>query len=257
MLNELHDGHVNLSSWFDVSYYRQWWSDYPENFSDRLIEQYYFNYNYSQLGAATYGILPDNVGYVRISTFSTAVGDSNISWMLSYMATCNGLIIDVRNNSGGDMSNAETWARHFITAPVTAAYMIHKTGPGHSDFSDPYPITFEPLSSSGQMVWRKPVVVLANRSTFSAANYFVAVMRALPNVTLAGATTGGGSGMPITMEIPCGWSVRLSSVSVLDSDYHVTESGIEPDEGCAIDLDEQEALNGRDTMIEFAVSLLK
>jgi hypothetical protein len=257
MLNELEDGHVNLSTWFDVSYYRNWWSDYPENFSERVLEDYYFNYNYSQLGAATYGILPDNVGYIRISTFGTATGDSNISWILAYLATCNGLIVDVRNNGGGDMSNAETWARHFITEPITAAYMIHKTGPGHNDFSEPYAITFEPPSTSGQAIWRKPVVVLANRSTYSAANYFVAVMHALPNVTVAGATTGGGSGMPITMEIPCGWSVRMSSVSVLDSEHRVTERGIEPDEGCAVDLDETAALEGRDTMVDFAVGLLK
>ena len=31
MLGELRDGHVNLSASFNVSYYRRWWSDYPQN----------------------------------------------------------------------------------------------------------------------------------------------------------------------------------------------------------------------------------
>ena len=33
MLAELRDGHVNLSAPFNTSYYRAWWSDYPQNFN--------------------------------------------------------------------------------------------------------------------------------------------------------------------------------------------------------------------------------
>ncbi|WP_438589109.1 S41 family peptidase [Duncaniella dubosii] len=58
----------------------------------------------------------------------------------------------------------------------------------------------------------KTVIVLANRSTFSAANNFVSVMKLLPGVRVVGATTGGGSGMPYSSELPCGWSVRFSPV---------------------------------------------
>lgn len=35
MLAELRDGHTNLSSTFATSYYRKWWSDYPQNYSAR------------------------------------------------------------------------------------------------------------------------------------------------------------------------------------------------------------------------------
>ena len=31
MLNELRDGHTNLIAPFNVSYYHQWWSNYPQN----------------------------------------------------------------------------------------------------------------------------------------------------------------------------------------------------------------------------------
>ena len=41
MLEELQDGHVNLTSSFDVSYYTKWWSDYPQNYDERLIEEHY------------------------------------------------------------------------------------------------------------------------------------------------------------------------------------------------------------------------
>ena len=45
MLDELKDGHTNLSSSFNTSYYRKWWSDYPDNYNERLVEQYYLNIN--------------------------------------------------------------------------------------------------------------------------------------------------------------------------------------------------------------------
>lgn len=256
MLGELKDGHTNLSSGFETSYYRQWWSDYPQNFDLRLIQEHYFNFNYKQLGNVIYGMLPENVGYVYIPSFSTGLSASNIDWILSDLIMANGLIIDLRDNGGGNLSDAEAWARHFIMEPITAGYMRHKTGPGHDELSDPYPIEIKPLGS-GNLVWMKPVVILTNRSTFSAANYLVMVMRSLPQVTHAGATTGGGSGMPLTLELPGGWAVRMSAVSILDAQGQVTESGIRPDEGCETDMDPVAASAGIDTMLEFAISLIR
>lgn len=253
MLAELRDGHVNLSAGFETAYYRDWWSNYPENYSARLIEQNYFDFTYKQVGEVTYGMLHDNVGYVGISSFSSGLGSGNIDWILADLAFCNGLIIDLRNNGGGNVSNAETWVRHFLTEPITAAYMVHKTGPGHEDFDKPFPVEYQPSDGS---IWTKPVVVLTNRSTFSAANYFTAVMRALPQVTHAGATTGGGSGMPMSYDLPGGWRVRMSAVRVLDSAFTSTEAGITPDDGCEVDLDPAATLAGRDSMLEFAINLI-
>ncbi|MDE6680955.1 MAG: peptidase S41, partial [Muribaculaceae bacterium] len=44
MLDELEDGHVNLSSTFNTSYYRKWWSDYPQDFNLRTLQQYYLDF---------------------------------------------------------------------------------------------------------------------------------------------------------------------------------------------------------------------
>ncbi len=257
MVNELHDGHTNLSSGFETSYYRKWWSDYPQNYIERLIEEKYFNFKYKQLGSVIYGILPEgNVGYIHIPSFSTGLGDGNIDWILSELAACNGLVIDIRNNGGGNMSNAEGWARHFITRRITAGFMIHKTGLGHDDFSEPFEFFYDPVSAP-HLVWTKPVVLLTNRSTFSAANFFTAVMRTLPQVIHAGATTGGGSGMPASYELPGGWSIRMSAVSVLDAKGQITEPGIAPKVRYQVDMNMDEAFKGRDSMLDFAVSLIK
>ncbi len=255
MLSELRDGHTNLSSSFETSYYRNWWSDYPQNYNARLIEQNYLGFEYKQLGNVTYGKLRQNVGYVGIPSFSSGLDNRNIDWILTQLNACNGLIIDLRNNGGGSMDYAENWVRHFILEEKTVGYMVHKTGPGHEAFDAPYPIKFKPLTADNY-VWIKPVVLLTNRSTFSAANYVVMCMKSLPNVIHAGATTGGGAGMPMNLALPNGWNVRMSSVRVYDAGMKLTEAGISPDEGCAADLDPQLALDGIDTMLELAIRLI-
>lgn len=256
MINELCDGHTNLSSGFETSYYRNWWSDFPQNYDKRLIQQYYFNFNYKQLGAVTYGILRENVGYIHIASFSNGLSNGNIDNILNDLIRTNGLVIDLRDNGGGDMSSAENWARHFLLKRTLIGYMSHKTGPGHNDFDKPYPIYFDPLGATGT-TWVKPVILLTNRSTFSAANYLVMAMKDLPQVTHAGATTGGGAGIPYSQELPGGWTIRMSAVRVTDAQGISTEGGIAPEQQNQVNLDPTVALNGHDTMLDFAISLIK
>ena len=255
MLNELRDGHTNLSSSFNVSYYRKWWSDYPENYNARLVEEHYLNFNYLSAGGMDYAILPQNVGYMRYSSFNSMVGESNLDQILLHLNVCDGLIMDVRDNGGGSMTNVETIVRRFITERTLAGYISHKTGPGHDDFSEPYAYYYDP-AEAGRIMWGKPVVVLASRGTFSAANNFVSIMQYRPNTVIAGSTTGGGSGMPFNSELPNGWGIRFSACSVLDAKGNTTEQGIEPTPGCAVDLDPVQALDGHDTILDFAISYL-
>ena len=190
---------------------------------------------------------------MHYSSFSAAIGEGNLDSILAYCAAADGLIIDVRDNGGGSMTNVETLVARFIPQRTLAGSICHKTGPGHNDFSEPYAYYYDPAPSY-RVMWGKPVVVLCNRSTFSAANNFVSVMKSLPNVRIVGATTGGGSGMPFSSELTNGWGVRFSASPVRDPEGHLTEFGVEPSEGCAVDLDPVEALAGRDTMLDFAVA---
>lgn len=252
MLDELRDGHVNLSSSFKTSYYRKWWSDYPQNYDARVVEQYYLKFDYSTVGGIDYAVLIDNVGYIRYSSFSYSIGEGALDAILAQFAPCRGLIIDIRDNGGGDMTNVETLVARFIDERILAGYMLHKTGAGHDDFSEPYAYYYDP-AETGRLRWSKPVVILTNRSTFSAANNFVSVMQYLPNVKIVGDRTGGGSGMPFSSEIPCGWCIRMSACPVLDAKGLPTEDGIAPTPGCEVDLDPELALQGIDTMLDFAV----
>lgn len=254
MLNELRDGHVNLASSFNVSYYREWWSRYPQDFNMRTLEQYYLKMDWMTTCGMRYKILPSGIGYIYYPSFTYQLGDGNIANVLKYFDKCKALIIDVRDNGGGDLTNVHKLVGHFIEKKMTGTYTSYKTGPGHSDFSAPYPVEYKPVERFRK--WTKPVAVLTNRSTFSAANDFVAVMKRLPQVTVIGARTGGGGGMPFTYDMPIGWTVRMSVAPTYDADMQPIESGITPTDGCAITAPDAQLAQGKDAILDFAQTYL-
>ncbi len=231
MLEQLQDGHVNLVSSFNTSRYWKWFEDYPQNFDSRLVDEYYLNFQYYTAGGIKYIVfaLSDGtyVGYMQYSSFSTTVGESNLDYILYAMSNCDALIIDVRDNTGGSLSNVERIASRFIDEELLSGYIQHKTGTGHNDFSELYPTYISPSSSTIKFL-DKPVLLLTNRSCYSATNNFVSVMRALPNVRQVGDQTGGGSGLPFSGEIPNGWYIRFSASPIYDSNKEHTEFGIYP-----------------------------
>ena len=248
MLAELRDGHVNLYSAFNTARYWDWYLDYPRNFDEAIVENY-LGRDYRIGGGAKYTILEDNIGYVYYGDFSAAIGDGNLDEMLSYLAICNGLIVDVRQNGGGNLTTAQKLASRFTDERVLTGYIMHKTGPGHSDFSDPEPVYTDP---SDGVRWQKNVVVLTNRHSYSATNDFVNSMRCFPRVTLMGDKTGGGSGLPFSSELPNGWGVRFSASPHLSAEMEQIEFGIDPD--IKVDMDETD--REQDAIIEAARRLL-
>lgn len=250
MLSELKDGHVNLYCSADVGRNWSWHEDYPENLDTELRQQY-LGTDYKIASGLQYRILDDNIGYMVYESFSSAIGDGNISDALFYLRSCNGLILDVRGNTGGSLEYAERLSSHFTNERRLVGYIAHKSGPGHNQFSTPQAEYINP--SSGYR-WQKPCIVLTNRSCYSATNTFVRNMKQCPLVTILGDQTGGGSGMPFTSELPNGWTVRFSACPMYDAQMKQIEFGIQPHVLCA--LDSTEMARGYDTLIETARQLL-
>ena len=250
MLGELRDGHVNLTSPMDYGRYWTWQEAYPKNYSDTL-ERHYMSTDYKIASGLQYRVLDDNIGYVRYSSFANPIGEANLDECLTYLMLCRGLIIDIRNNGGGDLTNAELLAGRFVQEKTLVGYMQHKTGTGHNDFSS---MEAQYLQPSSRIRWHKPVCVLTNRSVFSAANAFAVMMHALPNVMLVGDHTGGGSGLPMSSSLPNGWSVRFSACPMYDRNKQHTEFGIAPD--IAVALTDKSVAQNKDDIIEAAREVL-
>ena len=250
MLAELRDGHVNLSTAFDYGRYWSWFEDYPTNFSDTL-QRRYLGTDYRIASGLSYTILDDNIGYVYYGSFMSGIGEGNLDEVMNYLALCNGMILDIRNNGGGNLTNAEKLAARFCNEKTLVGYEQHKTGKGHNDFSEMKEQYLEPSSN---IRWQKDVVILTNHHVFSAANEFVKYMKCLPKTKIVGDKTGGGAGLPFSNTLPNGWIVRFSACPMYDRNRQSTEFGIAPDH--YVTLTDDDFARGKDTLIEFARKLL-
>lgn len=254
MLAELKDGHVNLYSAFDRSRYWNWFTDYPANFDLALIQSdRYLGSSYRTINGLRYQrIAGGDVGYLYYASFGEDFSDQNMRYVFEYFADCKGMIIDVRDNGGGSADLSGKLASYFFQRDTVNLYMKHKTGPRHDDFSDPVPMTTKAHST---VQWQLPVVVLANRMSYSATNMFVSRIKDAPKVTVMGDRSGGGGGLPMTSEIPNGWMVRFSSSPMFDANMNHIEFGVEPD--IAVALDSVDQSNGYDTIIEKAIEHIR
>ncbi len=82
-------------------------------------------------------------------------------------------------------------------------------------------------------------------------------MKTLPNVLIVGARTGGGGGLPFSSELPNGWGIRFSACPISDINDESIEFGIDPSPGCEVHCSEQELAEGKDSILDFALELLK
>lgn len=255
MLDELKDGHVNLSSRFNTSYYRAWWSDYPQDFNLRTMQEYYLKFDYGTVSGMLYKYFPEEkAGYIYYPSFSSGISELSLDYVLAQLYDSESLIIDIRDNGGGLLTNIDVLIGRLIEGEIPGGAICHKTGPGHRDFSKPYPITYKSAPDYRIHFLGKPIYILTNRSCYSAANAFTAVAKSLPNVTVIGARTGGGGGLPFSSELPNGWSVRFSASPLYGPDGAVTEFGIDPTPGFECHSPEEELARGRDAILDLALS---
>ena len=250
MLGELRDGHVNLYSPANVGRNWSWHEDFAPNFRAD-IQDAYLGIDYKIASGIKYRMLDDNIAYMVCPSFANGIGNGNLDEIMHNLRSANGLILDLRDNGGGDVTNAETLASRFTDERRLVGYMSHKTGRGHNDFSKPEAQYLDP---SKGVRWMKRAVVLTNRSCYSATNLFIRNVKGLPRVTIVGDKTGGGSDMPFSSELPNGWGVRFSACPMTDANKNQIEFGIEPD--IYVALDEADASRGIDTLIEYARRLL-
>lgn len=224
MLYVLRDGHVNLVSPFNISRNWQWYLDYPQNFNPVILERNYLAADFEISGPFINKKI-GNVGYIRYSSFTNDFTDEQMYYLVDKFKDCKGIIIDIRNNGGGRIDLISRLTSFFVQEEQLTGYVRYKIGPEHNDFTPYYAQMIEPADQ----VFKQPVIVLTNRSVYSAANAFASQMASLPQVILLGDRTGGGGGAPYSGELMNGWSFRFSTTQMVDEKKNQIEEGVLPD----------------------------
>ena len=227
MMNELRDDHTNLISPFNVQIYNVALKHKP-NFNWRTVQEHYLKEPYYTAGFTHDFLENKQIGYIRYSSFMFGATDNSLDFIINRYSGTRGLILDLRENGGGDLNNIIRILSRFVSSKTLVAYNRTRNGRGRNDFGSYEPFYITPSSSTFKYL--KPVMVLVDRGSYSATTFFALATKALPLMVLVGDTTGGGGGLPNGGELPNGWIYRFSISQVSDLDKNIyAENGVPAD----------------------------
>jgi len=245
MLTELKDDHTNLISSLNISFFGTNRLG-EDNFDWRIVEENYLPRNYYISGPFRHDFLNGTnheIAYVRFASFTGGVNASNLNFIINRYRNTKGLILDLRENGGGAVSDVYDLLSPFVEAKTLLFYSILKNGKEHNNFTAPRAAYLEPRN----LTYTKPVMLLVDRGTYSAGSFTALATKAIPNITLMGDTTGGGLGLPNGGQLPNGWTYRFSVTQTLDLNMdNTSEQGVPPDIKVALDrtvLDKDEVID--------------
>lgn len=246
MLNELKDDHSNLISPFNISRYDLALQK-KQNYYQRTVEQFYIP-DARLTGPFFHDFLPGGeVAYIRYSSFLSTVSNDVLDHILVRYSDTKGIILDLRENQGGAISNIPLLLERFSGERTLVGYFITRNGPEHDDFGPMEPFY---IGVHNGITYTKPLIVLIDRGSFSATTSFALATKAFPHITLIGDTTGGGGGLPNGGQLPNGWTYRFSVSQLLDlNGNNYAEAGVPPDITASFDWNDLT----RDEIIEKAL----
>ena len=203
-----------------------------------------------------YGWLDHDIAYIHISEMrkDKRKTEKAVNEILKYFNNAKAYIIDIRDNIGGyAVPIKESLCRKFVDRERVWAISYKRSGPKHTDFSEPEHWSNKP---DGRIdLSQKPVVLLTNKNTQSAAELFTLMMGVLPNVTVVGDKTMGIFSDTEVDKLPNGWEFRLSYRKTTNHEGIWLEGkGITPD--VLVKNTEMDIKGGKDKVLEKAIELI-
>ena len=198
-----------------------------------------------------YRKLPDGSGYIRIDSFHQWSTSKQVREAMEALSDCRALIVDVRDNPGGFIHEAVATASFFIEEGTVATTISRIPGMGYvttevhlaSDQlilnTSVFSISRAPVplfSRSPYLLNRRPVVVLVNGGTASAAEMFTAALAENGVATVVGGKTFGKGIGQIYVPVGNGHRLRVTHLKSftpkgnwLGDAGQTTSNGVVPD----------------------------
>ena len=150
--------------------------------------------------------LKEKVGYLKIRNFMDQNFKQKFDGLYSEILRTKALIIDIRDNGGGNSGNADYVLRHLTQDTIqTNSWRTPMYMPAFASWG--YPLQWYTASSNqltpfhDREVYDKPVIILANAGTFSAAEDFCSVFKGMKRGLVFGTPTGGSTGNGVRIEL--------------------------------------------------------
>ena len=197
----------------------QWWERMTVSMSRRLVpgtETQALN------GAMTWGMLPGNIGYIRLSRMEGYADEQNtaadleavraqMDRVIAALADTKAIVFDIAVNTGGyDVVGAEVAGR--FADKRRLAFTVQQHRPQGRKNQEWF------VEPKGARQYLKPVYLLTTDFTVSAGDTFTLMMRELPHVTHIGQPTSGAMSNKLDKALPGGkFVVTLSNESYFDA----------------------------------------
>lgn len=194
----------------------------------------------------------DNIAIITIDAFTPSLAKTFAGLMQQKIKGVNGIVLDLRNNAGGDAQAMADIASSFLGPGVDLGEFTDRSGSQITIVTrSRSPITPKPIVQT-----RVPLVVLASERTASAAEIFIAALKQTRRANIVGSETCG-----------CVLAIRnrhtlpdggLLDVSELDyqtpSGERLEKNGVDPDQ--TITIERADLYANHDRALDFAVSQL-
>ncbi|MCA9804494.1 MAG: caspase family protein [Cyanobacteria bacterium HKST-UBA02] len=147
---------------------------------------------------ANQSVLPGNIGYIRLDSLIVKNAPAEVRQALERLKSADGIILDLRNNPGGLLSNSQEIAELFIDEGALLYSTVSRKA-------------VEATKSKSPALSHQPLVVLVNKGTASGAEILASALRDNGRAKLIGEKTFGkgivqaifnladGSGMNVTV----------------------------------------------------------
>ena len=230
-----------------------------KNVMDNYLDPGFYNDNFGEDNDVeiqfVYGTISDGrIGYIYFPHFEPSSNDwhKQIDGALAELTDTEGIIVDVRNNSGGFPVVDRYVAKRFMNKEAHIFSIQTRNGPLHADFDEPTKY----FSTPSDNAYSKPIVALINKSTVSAGEEFMLYLESQEHVTVLGSRTSNAfSGVSFERFLPNGWRYGLPVQLYKYPDGSSPEGiGIIPD--IEMKNDSIDVVNGIDKILEEAIMRL-
>lgn len=160
-------------------------------------------------------MLPGDIAYVKLNTFVDNRAAEMFESAFDEIAKSNSLIIDVRNNDGGN-SDVGWRVLSFLTDKPfkTSIWSTRQYRPAFRAWARaqiPYGKEASAYPPNSKKLYAKPVIVLTSPRTFSAAEDFLVAYVTMKRGLIIGEPTGGSTGQPLYFTLPGGGGAVVCS----------------------------------------------
>lgn len=175
-------------------------------------------------------LLSGNIGYIRIDNFDSLDCAQDVAKSLKSLVEAKSIILDLRHNPGGLVSNALKIADMFLSD----GSIVTTTSRTQS----------ETFTASGRQLCKKPLAVLIDEKSASASEILAIALKENHRATVFGATSFGKALIQENDILPQGAVLRITTAHYLSpSGEDIDHTGIHPDVEVKSDDADEAAIN--------------